>query len=172
MRILILMSSILLSGCFYLVPDGKGGVAERMPHHQTRQHFYADAQQRLQQCEIAIEEQTKAGLRQRFPSVYYRTEMLLVRAERLYTAGLEHKASESLHQAELLLRYMAAHPGNENRGLAGLCGDMTDQSAMPTDLNTLDSDKLIDAYRPNNSGIKTIIPTQPGHGKALEGVCI
>jgi len=91
--------ALLLSGCFYLVENGKGGVAERYPISYQKIELH----QRLHRCEAAISQQHVDGKAKTFPAHYQQAKNLVVISRRLYTAEFYLQAQLTLEKAEKLL---------------------------------------------------------------------
>lgn len=91
-----------LSGCFYLVPQGQGGVAERYVMNEQlveREKLLA----RLHSCYGAMAQHREKGVPQLFPTLYQQIDDLLVMSNRYQTAEYFHLAKRPLAQAEILL---------------------------------------------------------------------
>lgn len=113
LTLLVILSN--LSGCFYLVPEGKGGVAERFPIPDWEQRF----SERLHRCEIALTQQHLEGTLERYPALYKETEALLNESRRLYNAEYYLQAELSLEPVEVILNLM--QQGMHLKAVSQLC---------------------------------------------------
>ena len=100
----LVLAACLNSGCFYLVQEGKGGVAERYPMPQQHHDF----EERLEMCMNVYMEHVGLGIDRYFPSAYSEIEHRLVQSRRLHTARYPEHALFQLQQAERMLRQMDA----------------------------------------------------------------
>ena len=98
----LVLAACLNSGCFYLVQEGQGGVAERYPMPQHHQGF----EERLQVCMDRYLEHIGLGIDRFFPSAYSEIEHRLVQSRRLHSARYPEHALFQLQQAERMLRQM------------------------------------------------------------------
>lgn len=96
------LAACLNSGCFYLVQEGKGGVAERYPLPQHHVGF----EDRLEICLDVYMEHVGIGIDRYFPSTYSEIEHRLVQSRRLHSARYPEHALFQLQQAERMLRQM------------------------------------------------------------------
>ena len=98
----LLLSLTLLQGCFYLVEEGKGGVAERFPVPQP----HGRLSQRLQQCEATMSVHNLHGKPQLHPALYQQVEMRLTESRRLFKAEYYPQAEFMLEPVEVILQLM------------------------------------------------------------------
>lgn len=103
---MLCFSLLLNSGCFYLVEDGKGGVAERFPIEHKHPLSDPDYSTRLQKCKEKLQQHHRSDYSRRFPVRYGDIDRLLIRSQRLYTADFYPQATLSLQRAEVLLRQL------------------------------------------------------------------
>lgn len=101
-RLLPFLFLLNLSGCFYLVPEGKGGVAERFPIPNWERSISV----RLHRCEMVLTEQHLEGKVERYPALYKETETLLNESRRLYNAEFYLQAELALEPVEAILNLM------------------------------------------------------------------
>lgn len=100
LRILILIiTTVLLHGCFYLVEEGKGGVAERFAINDQK----IALQQRLKKCEATLKLHAENSQQVLFPAHYQRAKNLVIESRRLYEAEFFTPAQHVLEEAEALL---------------------------------------------------------------------
>ncbi|WP_415911888.1 hypothetical protein [Neptuniibacter sp. QD37_11] len=101
---LLLLHTTLMtsSGCFYLVPEGEGGVAERFPIKSE----VPTLQSRLNKCEAVISEHNLNGKQDQYPAIYQEIQLLVTRSRRLYEANYLMQAQLPLEQAEKLLHIL------------------------------------------------------------------
>lgn len=118
-RLLILTLALVLSGCFYMVEEGKGGVAERFPipsHDRT-------LSDRLHRCEAALTDHELEGITDHYPALYRETQMRLTESRRLYKAEFYQQADLVLQPVEQVLRMM--QKGLYGRAVSQLCEERT-----------------------------------------------
>lgn len=101
-RLIILTLSLALSGCFYLVEQGKGGVAERYP---IPSHDWSIAK-RIHNCEAAFTEHQLQGKTNLYPALYKATSVLLTQSRRLYKAEYFQQAELAIEPVEHVLQLM------------------------------------------------------------------
>ena len=101
-RLMLVLILLNIGGCFYLVPEGKGGVAERFPIPNWQQRLF----ERLQRCEVALSTQHLEGKVERYPALYKETEALLNESRRLYNAEYYLQAELALEPVEAILNLM------------------------------------------------------------------
>lgn len=112
---MLCFSLLLNGGCFYLVEDGKGGVAERFPIDVERQPSGPVYSARLQKSKERLQQHHRSGNSHRFPVRYDDIDRLLIRSQRLYVAGFHQQADHPLQQAEAMLRQLStAGTGNKH----------------------------------------------------------
>lgn len=99
LRMLLIFALFNLSGCFYLVQEGKGGVAERFPISQEQQTLSI----RLHACDASLKELTFNGMATRNPALYQEIVEMLNESHRLYEAEYYPQASETLVPVEQML---------------------------------------------------------------------
>lgn len=99
---LLLVSLLLSQGCFYLVEEGKGGVAERFPIPREQWQL----SQRLYQCEAAMTEHNLQGKAQLYPALYQHIQMRLMESRRLFKAEYYPQAELMLEPVETALSLM------------------------------------------------------------------
>lgn len=110
LRILILIiTPVLLNGCFYLVEEGKGGVAERFAINDQK----VTLQQRLQKCEVTLNRYAKNDQKLLFPARYQQAKSLVIESRRLYEAEFYTPAQHVLEKAEVLLTQTEQNEQNE-----------------------------------------------------------
>lgn len=102
LRLLILVLILPLQGCFYMVEEGKGGVAERFPI--PAQHLTLS--QRLMRCEAAISAHHLQGKTERYPALYRETLTMLTESRRLFKAEFYPQAELRLEPVEQVLQLM------------------------------------------------------------------
>lgn len=111
----LILSLLLNQGCFYMVEEGKGGVAERFPIPQEHWHL----SQRLHECEAAITEQSLYGKAQLHPALYQQTQKLLTESRRLFKAEYYQQAELTLEPVETVLKLM--HQNMHIKAVKHLC---------------------------------------------------
>jgi predicted DNA repair protein MutK len=100
LRILILIiTPVLLNGCFYLVEEGKGGVAERFAINDQK----ITLQKRLKKCEATLKLHAENSQKVLFPARYQQAKSLVIESRRLYEAEFFTPAQHVLEEAEALL---------------------------------------------------------------------
>lgn len=123
---LLWITFTFLSGCFYLVQEGQGGVAERFPIKYEKRLLH----QRLLNCEIIYSRHDLEGKAALYPAIYQKTRQLLIRSRRFYEADYFLQAELPLEQAEKLLRRLETTSSEmksttenhcTNRPLGGVC---------------------------------------------------
>ena len=102
LRLIFLLIPLALSGCFYMVEQGKGGVAERYP---IPSHDWSIAK-RIHKCEAAFTEHELQGKTNRYPALYKATAVLLTESRRLYKAEYYQQAELALEPVEHVLQLM------------------------------------------------------------------
>ncbi len=101
-RISMVLLCFCLQGCFYLVEEGKGGVAERFPIPSQDWSL----SQRLHRCEAALTEHSLHGQVELYPALYRETQTLLMQSRRLYKAEFYPQAELALEPVEQVLHLM------------------------------------------------------------------
>jgi len=94
--VIVIALSSLLSGCFYFVDEGKGGVAERYPISKKDERL----SERLRKSETLLNQQQ---LTQQRTQRFHMARLTLNQSMRLYEAGLLKEADKSLAHTETLL---------------------------------------------------------------------
>lgn len=100
--LLLSASVVFSSGCFYLVEEGQGGVAERFPVPE----YQISYKQRLADCVDLYMDHIGLGIDRVYPATYTEIEQRMVQSQRLHTARYREHALFQLQQAERLLRQM------------------------------------------------------------------
>ncbi|MCV6612570.1 MAG: hypothetical protein OIF55_17550 [Amphritea sp.] len=114
---LLAISGLPLQGCFYMVEEGKGGVAERFPI--PAQHLTLS--QRLMRCEAAMSAQHLQGKTERYPALYKETQAMLTESRRLFKAEFYQQAELTLEPVEQVLQMM--HQNLHLKAVSHLCQD-------------------------------------------------
>lgn len=98
----MILSMSLIQGCFYMVEEGKGGVAERFPI--PKNHWQLS--KRLHQCEVTLTSHDLYGKADRYPALYQQTQRLLTESRRLFKAEYYQQAELALEPVEKILKLM------------------------------------------------------------------
>ncbi|WP_136680305.1 hypothetical protein [Neptunomonas sp. XY-337] len=119
LRTLLIAALASQAGCFYMVTEGKGGVAERFPIAAYQQQL----SERLQHCEATLDRHTHAGNAKRYPALYQQTQSQLIESRRLYQAEFYQQAEVTLESVETVLKLM--HQEQQRSALSQLCQQQT-----------------------------------------------
>lgn len=92
----------LSNGCFYLVKEGNGGVAERFPLPEHQENY----NHRLAYCLKIYLQHLDQGVDRHFPATYSEIEHRMVQSQRLNSARYYEHALFQLQQVERMLRLM------------------------------------------------------------------
>lgn len=114
-RIFMLCPLLSLGGCFYLVPEGKGGVAERFPIPERP----FTLSERIDRSETVLTELQLQSSRGSYPALYREVEMQLIESRRLLNAEFNQQAVLVLEPVEQLLYLM--QQGFHLRAASQLC---------------------------------------------------
>lgn len=90
------------SGCFYLVEEGNGGVAERFPIPEHQKNY----DERLAHCLEVYLRHLDQGVDRLHPATYSEIEHRMIQSQRLYSARYYEHSLFQLQQAERMLRAM------------------------------------------------------------------
>ncbi|WP_372831586.1 hypothetical protein [Pontibacterium sp.] len=90
------------SGCFYLVEEGNGGVAERFPIPVHQENY----DERLAHCLGVYLRHLDHGVDRLYPATYSEIEHRMIQSQRLYSARYYEHSLFQLQQAERMLRLM------------------------------------------------------------------
>lgn len=119
-RLLSLTVLLSLQGCFYLVEEGKGGVAERF----TVPGNYGYLSKRIQHCEAIINEHSLLSKPRSYPALYREARIMLTESRRLYKAEYYQQAEAVLEPVERVLHLM--QEGLHVRAASALCQQRPD----------------------------------------------